>query len=221
MASVIKSGRVIPSGTPVQQTEFNLEDMSQNASNYLETVRQQAAKIVRDAQQQAQQITAQAVASGRQAALAEARKAALEDCESRWQTLAPALQQAIEAAGQLRAAWVKQWEKQMVRLVTSVAERVIRGELTRQPQITQTWAREALELASGSTSITLQLHPTDYDALGEQRESLQRDFSQLAEATIVADPDISPGGCRVVTEYGHIDQQIEAQLARIEEELTS
>ena len=33
-------------------------------------------------------------------------------------------------------------------------------------------------------------------------------------------PSITPGGCRVETRYGAIDQQFEAQLARIEEELT-
>jgi len=36
----------------------------------------------------------------------------------------------------------------------------------------------------------------------------------------VADPDITPGGCRVDTQFGSIDQQLETQLARIEEELT-
>jgi flagellar biosynthesis/type III secretory pathway protein FliH len=31
---------------------------------------------------------------------------------------------------------------------------------------------------------------------------------------------VSPGGCVVETQQGRIDQQIETQLARIEEELT-
>ena len=37
--------------------------------------------------------------------------------------------------------------------------------------------------------------------------------------SIVADPDVSPGGCRVVTEFGVIDETYEAQLDRIAEEL--
>ena len=36
----------------------------------------------------------------------------------------------------------------------------------------------------------------------------------------MADPEIARGGCRVETRFGTIDQQFEAQLARIEEELT-
>jgi flagellar biosynthesis/type III secretory pathway protein FliH len=37
---------------------------------------------------------------------------------------------------------------------------------------------------------------------------------------VVADPQVSLGGCRVETRFGVIDQQFEAQLARIEQELT-
>ena len=40
----------------------------------------------------------------------------------------------------------------------------------------------------------------------------------LGDAELVADPAITPGGCRVETRFGVIDQQFETQLARIEEE---
>ena len=81
-------------------------------------------------------------------------------------------------------------------------------------------ATETLELASGSGAITLLLNPDDYAALDGYQESLRQQFSQLADAEIVADPEISAGGCRVVTDYGLLDQQVETQLARIEQELT-
>ena len=221
MATVIKTGRVIRSGTAVQHTEFNLEDMSLTASQYLDTVKQQAGQIVLQAQEQARKVLQQAAQQGRQAAEVASKKAALADVEAKWQTLAPALQQAIEVAAQLRDAWIRQWEQNMVHVVVAVAERVIRGELSRQPQIPQRWIREALELASGASTITLQLNPDDYDALGEKRERISEQFGQLAPTDIVAEPSITPGGCRVLTDYGHIDQQVASQLARIEEELAN
>ncbi len=205
----------------MQHTEFNFEDMSRNASKYLDEVKQKAMRIVQDAQKQAQAVLAQAAQQGRQAAEEAATKAALADVQERWQTLAPALQQAIDSAEQLKAAWIKQWESNVIHLVIAIAQQVIRGELTRQPEISQQWIREALELAAGSTTITLLLNPDDYAAIADQRDSLQRQFSQLADAKFVADAAISPGGCRVVTDYGYIDQQVESQLARIEQELTT
>jgi flagellar assembly protein FliH len=219
MASVIKAGKMLPGGTTIQHTEFNLEDMSTHASQYLEKVREQAAHIVAQARQQAQQLAAQAAEQGRQAAEQAARQAAIEDAAARWQSLMPALQQAIEDAAQLRSSWLHSWEQQVVRLAMAVAERVIRGELSRQPQISEQWIREALELASGCNTITLRLHPADYEALGDLRETVTHEFANLAATDIVPDANITPGGCRVETQYGYIDKQLATQLSRIEEEL--
>jgi flagellar biosynthesis/type III secretory pathway protein FliH len=219
MASVIKAGKVIRSGTPVQHSDFNLEDMSNNASRYLDTVRQQAAQILTQARQQAQETSAQAEQQGKQAAVEAATSSALAEVEARWQTLAPALQSAVEATSQLRHTWVRDWEENLLRLVVAVAERVVRGELTRRPEISHQWIRESLEMAAGGQRIKLLLNPDDYEALGEHRTTVADRFGDLSPTEIVPDPKITPGGCRVVTEHGHIDQQLEKQLARIEEEL--
>ena len=76
-----------------------------------------------------------------------------------------------------------------------------------------------LRLAAGSTEITLHISPTDHENLGPQIARLAETLCQLAPSSIVADADITPGGCRVVTKFGEVDQQIESQLRRIEEEL--
>jgi flagellar biosynthesis/type III secretory pathway protein FliH len=52
-----------------------------------------------------------------------------------------------------------------------------------------------------------------------QIEHLSATLSRLAPSQIVADDAISIGGCRVETKFGAIDQQVESQLRRIEEEL--
>lgn len=220
MASVIKAGKILPSGTVVQHAEFNLEDISANASQYLDNVRKQVAQIVTQAKQQSQQIAAQAAERGRQAALEAARKTALEDMQSKWRTLAPALQQAIDDTAQLRSGWFRHWEQQIIHVAVAIAERVVRGELSRRPEISQQWIRELLELASSNHALTLRLNPADCAALGPLRETLCSEFSNLAPTNIVADPQVTPGGCRVDTQYGFIDQQLTTQLARIEEELT-
>jgi len=220
MASVIKAGKILPSGTAVQHAEFNLEDISANAAQYLDTVRKQVGQIVAQAQQQAQQIAAQAAERGRQSAADTARKAALEELQNRWRTLGPALEQAIADTAQLRSNWLCQWEREVVHLAVAIAQRVVRGELSRRPEISQQWIREALELASSSHAVTLRLNPVDYEALAPLRDTLVGQFANLSPTSIVADPHVTPGGCRVDTQFGYIDQQLDSQLARIEEELT-
>ena len=80
--------------------------------------------------------------------------------------------------------------------------------------------REALELAAGSSHVRLHLSPADCDALQPRLDALLQELAGLGRPEVVADPQIEPGGCRVETRFGTIDQQLETQLARIEEELT-
>jgi flagellar assembly protein FliH len=65
----------------------------------------------------------------------------------------------------------------------------------------------------------LHLHPDDHQSLGGQVRAIIGAISGMGKAEIIPDPAIHRGGCRVETRFGTIDQQIESQLKRIEEEL--
>jgi flagellar assembly protein FliH len=216
MSTVIKSSGAV---TAREAGLFNLDDVSQRANRYLDTVRQQAAEILAKAQQDAVTIREQAAVHGRQAALEAAQNVLGEKVGKQLTTLVPALKEAIEKIHSAKSDWLVHWEKSAVHVAAAMARRVVRSELTRQPQITTSLVREALELAAGSADIQLRLHPEDYAALTPQIDQLVGELARLGSTKIVADPAISKGGCKVDTAFGSIDQQFEAQLARIEEEL--
>lgn len=219
MAGIIKSGAFDHSATGLQSVAFNFEDMSERANDYLSVVRRQAAQILQDAKAEAARIAAAAKAEGKQAALKEAQQTLGETLDQQLATLLPALQQAVQDIRHSRSSWLAHWESQTIVLATAIAERVIRREVANQPEITLELIRDALELALGAGNVTILLSPQDYDALRDRAESMAKQLGKLAATNIVADPDVSPGGCRVVTEFGVIDQTFEAQLARIGEEL--
>jgi flagellar biosynthesis/type III secretory pathway protein FliH len=135
-------------------------------------------------------------------------------------TLLPALRLAIQQIEQAKQAWLVHWERTAVHVAAAISRRVIRRELSQQPQISVQWVREALELAAGSCELRLQLNPSDYQALAGEVQTLVKEMAPLANCQIESRPDITPGGCRLETRFGSIDQQVESQLARIEEELT-
>jgi flagellar assembly protein FliH len=194
---------------------FNFDDMTGQAKKYLDQVRIDAAKIVLQAQHDAAAVRAQAQLQGRQAALAEVDQM----IQRQLATVIPALRQAILDIHRAKQAWLAQWETAGVHLAAEIAQRLIRGELTRQPQIPLKLIREALQLAAGNGNVRLLLNPNDHQALHSQVQMLVREMAELGETQVVADAAISPGGCRVETRFGSIDQTFEAQLARIEEEL--
>jgi flagellar assembly protein FliH len=221
MATIIRkdSTRPSPSGRTVQPVAFSFADMRGKADDYLATVRQEASKIVQQAHQQAEQIRRQAEAAGRKAAEAAVERILDEKVARRMDTLLPALEQVAREINDTKGVLQTHWERSALRVCTAVAERIIRREIAREPQISLALVADALRLAVGAAEIKLHVNPTDYENLGPQVDRLAKTLCQLAPTDIVADTEVSPGGCRVETQFGEIDQRIEAQLKRIEEEL--
>jgi flagellar assembly protein FliH len=100
-----------------------------------------------------------------------------------------------------------------------MAARVLRRELKADPQVPLPLLREALELSRGSAEVRVLLNPDDYAALRDEVQTLTAEFSRVGATQVIADPRVTPGGCRVETRHGVIDQQFESQLSRIVEEL--
>ena len=219
MAGIIKAGRNAQVGRSVRAQTFNLDDMSNRADAYLDGVRRHAAQIVSDAQSNVDSLRDQAMSEGQQAARAAAEESLRAYIDQRLSSMIPALEQAFESIQQAKQSWLKQWEEQAVHLAIEIAARVIRRELKHAPEIPVELVREALELAAGNDRVTVRLNPQDHELLNDRVEQVAQQFGTFATVTIVADSDICAGGCRVDTEFGSIDQQFEAQLARIEEEL--
>ena len=222
MTTIIKGpdGYRGDSSQNIQRVAFSFGDLAHEAEGYVQQVRRRAAQIVLDAKQQADAIRRNAEQEGRQAAEQTMNRALDEKLSEQLETLYPALREAIQQIQDAKQSWLTHWQANAVAVAASIARRVIRRELSCQPEITMDWIQEALELAAGSADITLRLNPQDYEALGQHVERMAAELGKLSPSQIVADPDISPGGCRVDTKFGSLDQQVESQLARLEEELT-
>lgn len=212
MSSIIRAS---DRNAATETVAFNFDDLSNQARRYLDEVRAEAAKIVAEARRDAVAIRQQAEREGRQAALQAVERTVAGQLSG---SLA-AIGRAVDEVRQSKHAWLKHWERAAVHLAAAIARRVIRRELSRQPDIPLALVREALELATGSASLRIRMNPDDLEALGTQVETVAKQFAPLAATELVPDSAIVPGGCRIETRMGIIDQQFDAQLQRIEEEL--
>jgi flagellar assembly protein FliH len=198
---------------------FQFDDMAAKAKDYVVQVRAEAAKIVAEARQEAARLKQQAEAEGRREGMAAVERTVAEQLGRQLATLRPALEQVVQEIRHAKQAWLRQWEKGAVHLAAAMAARVVRRELSRTPEVPVALVREALELAAGNAELKIRLNPADHASLASQIQLVVRELAPLANTELVADPQISGGGCRVDTRFGVIDQQFESQLARIEEEL--
>jgi flagellar assembly protein FliH len=222
MATIIRKDGPLEatSGRAPQAVSFSFADMRGQANDYLGTVRAEAAKIVQQAHQQAEQIRRQAEVAGRKAAETAIERVLDEKVGKRMTTLLPALERMVREINDAKGELLSHWEQSALHVSSAIAGRIIRRELASTPTIALDTIAETLRLATGAASITLHVSATDYENLGSQIGRLAKTLAELAPTDIVADASISPGGCRVETKFGEIDQQIESQLQRIEDELS-
>ena len=213
MSTIIRASEAADGASRVA---FNFDDLAVQAQAYLDKVRAEAAAIVAQAKREAAAVRAQAEQQGREAAWQKVE----EIVRKQLATALPALGSVIEEIGHAKQAWLVHWEKSGIHLAAAIAERILRRELTHHPDLPLDLLREALELTAGSDRLRIYLNPADFEQIGPRTEPLLKALAPLAEATVLADEQITPGGCRIETELGTIDQRIEAQLQRIEEELT-
>jgi len=220
MATILKADGADSRRDTPQAVAFNFGDVTERAERYLEEVRAQSAQILADAREQAVQIRQQAMRDGRQDAMAAAEQTVQEKVQQQLQFVLPAIQEAVLEVEHERESWLRRWEGEALKLTAAIAERVVRRELQQQPEITIDLLREALHLAAGLGTLTIRLNPRDHEALAAHLQLIVEVMQQLTPAEVIADDAISQGGCRVDTDYGSIDQQIETQLERICAELT-
>jgi flagellar assembly protein FliH len=217
MASIIKANDRVRAANAAP---FELGELADAATGLFGDDRAQNDLVEAEAEHDARRIRRRAEDEGRAAALAVAEQILDEKVKGRLSTLLPAIRAAVDGVHAAKTQWLAHWEQAAMGVATAIAARVIRRELARAPEITLGLVREALELASGSGDVQLRLHPDDFETLGKQASQLADELARLGKVDILADASITKGGCRVDTRFGVIDQQLEAQLARIEQELT-
>lgn len=215
MGGVIKAG-AMTGGAAAENTLFQFDDMG---NSYLAKVRQEANQIIAAARAEAEKVKASALEEGKKNA-AEAIKAQVQaKVEDQLRTIKPALDAVLKELQQSRQAFQNHLEGLALKIAVSISQRLTRGALRHNPDITLQWIREALELAANAEQLSVRLNPSDYATLGDRAKALGAQLATAGTIEIVSDATVSLGGCRVHTEFGVIDQQLESQLSRIDEEL--
>jgi flagellar assembly protein FliH len=131
----------------------------------------------------------------------------------------PAFHAAALALELERDRWLATWETSAIKLSAAIAGKILRQELAQRPELALAIIREALQLAMGQPDVKLHLHPLDLEQLHDCGKEVVSRLRAVGEATLVADENVSRGGCLIETHHGVIDARIETQIERITSEL--
>jgi flagellar assembly protein FliH len=143
-------------------------------------------------------------AAGRVQALAE-QEALAQELRTRVQRLEGVLKLQARPLAELDEIVLRQ----LATLAGAIARQLVRRELRTQPEQIIAVIRETIALLpAAARDVRIHLHPEDAALV---RERLVEPAAERAW-TLVEDPVITRGGCRISSENSSIDAQVEARL---------
>jgi flagellar assembly protein FliH len=223
MAAVLKSEQLERGSDYPQVVVYNVEDVQSRARDYFAQIQQQAATVLAEAHQDAARIREQAKAEG----LAQAKATIAQNIEQsaqqlsdkRCKTAIAACESSVQQLTQETSNWLALWRNQTVQLAARIAEKVLRREMQDHDETLRVWMEEAIVAMREVRELRVLVHPDDFAVAGRFLQQLSKSVPQAATVEIIPDPEISLGGCVVRSAHGQLDQQLEAQLQRLVEQL--
>lgn len=158
----------------------------------------------REVQKRLEQERAAAFEAGRQAA----QSAANQESQAHYERLS----RSIEELAGCRLRYRQETEREVVQLSLEIARRILRRELTVDPEAILGLLRAGLESVSLREVLEVRIHPAYAEVV---RNALQR-MGAPAAISIVGDPHLEPGAVSVETRRGGFDASAETQLEEIQ-----
>lgn len=240
MSSVLRSGASVPVrarvNAPLVFQDFEEEpgskpslsqddafqavaDAREEAEQIVRAAREQAAGLRTEAEYEARQVYSESrdegYAEGQATARQEAEVAVRADVAQAAIALRADVEVFCEAVLDEQERVWRGVETQLQGFALEIAARVVKEEMTINPEVVMQITRHALRRLVDKEHVRIQVHPDDVEHLRGRRDELLATFEGLRSVEITEDRRVSIGGVRVETDSGTLDARIETQLGEI------
>jgi flagellar assembly protein FliH len=213
--AVIRSGSKIP-----ESLFFSIKDVEDEAKQLVTSARVQADHVADAARTEgAEQGRREGYEAGLAQGQAEGREQALAEYREQLAVAAEALSRAQTEFASAQQEFQGLVLRDCVDLALAVARRITRLQAQCDPQVLMTNLEQAVKLVVGSRCFRIAFHPHDRAAMDSALEQLKVSYPSLENSRLIEDATLSRGGCRIYTETGLIDADIESQLDRLIEQI--
>ncbi|MFG0257325.1 MAG: FliH/SctL family protein [Phycisphaerales bacterium JB043] len=158
---------------------------------------------------------AQGIADGLEQGRAQGRDEAMAAQQDRLDTLASALQAALDAHASSRASLADRAREDVLRLALTLAQRVTKRAIELDPEAVLAQLEAALALVLNPTRLRIAIHPDDAQTAREALPGLLARFSKDTDAELLEDDTLPRGSAIIRTDQGEVDANIDEQLDRI------
>ena len=171
----------------------------------------QAEELVKQAELKALEICREAEEKGSQEGLSRGEEQVAVQVAS--------LAEMLSGFVSLKKDLLGQYEAQLLDLAIVIAGKIVHQELSQNPEVMVTIARETIREMPAKGPIILKVHPDDYQVLNDKLPALQAEFEQLEQVQLVASDGLARGSCILETPVGQVDAGLNTRFAEIRDAL--
>ena len=125
-------------------------------------------------------------------------------------------------AKHVESAWediVKKYEKQILNLVCKVAEKVIYGKIELDKEEVKKSILHAFELVPEPDDVIINVNPDDYEYIEAIKEDFFDEIRELKKVSIISNPSINHGGCKIITGSGEVNSSVDSRLDAVKQSI--
>jgi len=148
------------------------------------------------------------------------RQEAVSGNEAKLDNCLQAMVKALDEVNKLREKVARNSSQDMLRMVMAISEQVILQAVEAKPEIVLSIIENALSTSVQADAYRIRVSPQDLDLVNEQKPLFLASISGMKNISISADAAITPGGCRVESDFGDVDATISSQLEEIRKALS-
>lgn len=216
---------------PPTLAAFSMADIEAQAKAILLRAQQQADQLLAAAQAEGeslkQQMAAQGHAEGKLAGTAQGREegkkageaAAINENKAKLTQLIVALSKAATQLDASRRKLEAEAQNEVVNLAIAVARKVAKNLGESEPAVLEANINDAMKFVIARADVRIALNPAQRHLFVDLLPRIKAAWPTLEHATIVEDPAIVPGGCKLLTRGGEVDADLDHQIDRIAREL--
>lgn len=115
---------------------------------------------------------------------------------------------------QMLPQMAQEMESALIQLALEAAKK-ISGAVKIDAKLIENVVREALTQVQDTSNISIQLHPDDLALLGKHKSPVLAGLPETGPVRFAGSPEVTRGGCIVLTRFGIIDAQRETKLEQL------
>jgi flagellar assembly protein FliH len=108
-------------------------------------------------------------------------------------------------------------EQQIVQLICRAAEKVVFGQIAIDPDVVKRVILQAFQIIPEPVDVTIELNSDDTAYIETIKEDFFKRLKSLKHISVVPNPSITQGGCRVSTRFGEVDATVESRIGVIQQ----